>query len=255
MAQLSAAIDGIAEACMALGTPITGGNVSLYNETRGEGIYPTPVVGVVGILDDVTKAVRNGFPRKGEIVMQIGAGLHANIAPIALKELGSSEFAGSIVGELWGEPPYLDLEGEGQLQKCLARLAQIGLISSATDISEGGIAVALAEASMSNGIGVDVELIPVADAPGVAAVFGESASQVIVTFPASVRSQVEETVFGFSELSVAVIGSTVRDKFRIRLHPGIASDVGGTIIDLNTSGLKASWSGALESLLAEEVMA
>ena len=118
MAQLSAAIDGIAEACTALGTPITGGNVSLYNETRGEGIYPTPVVGVVGIFEDVTKAVTSGFPRKGEIVMQIGAGLHANIAPMALKtaEFGSSEFAGSIVGELWGKPPYLDLEGEGQLR-------------------------------------------------------------------------------------------------------------------------------------------
>ena len=255
MAQLSAAIDGIAEACTALGTPITGGNVSLYNETRGEGIYPTPVVGVVGILEDVTKAVPAGFQREGEVVMQIGAGLHANIAPIALKELGSSEFAGSIIGQLWGEPPYLDLEGEAQLQKCLARLAEARLISSATDISEGGVAVALAEAAMSNGIGVDVEIIPVADAPDIAALFGESVSQVIVTFPASARSQVEKTVFGFSELSLGVIGSTVRDKFRIKIQPGIASDVGGTMIDTDVSQLEASWSDALESQLAEEVTA
>lgn len=221
----------------------------------GEGIYPTPVVGVVGILEDVTKAVPAGFQREGEVVMQIGAGLHANIAPIALKELGSSEFAGSIIGQLWGEPPYLDLEGEAQLQKCLARLAEARLISSATDISEGGVAVALAEAAMSNGIGVDVEIIPVADAPDIAALFGESVSQVIVTFPASARSQVEKTVFGFSELSLGVIGSTVRDKFRIKIQPGIASDVGGTMIDTDVSQLEASWSDALESQLAEEVTA
>ena len=188
--------------------------------------------------------------------MQIGAGLHANIAPIALKELGSSEFAGSIAWGVVGcAAASLDLEGEGQLQKCLARLAQIWLISSATDISEGGLLSRSQRRRCRMGSEWMANSFPVADAPGVAAVFGESASQVIVTLPASAGRKSKMKVFGFSELSVAVIGSTVRDKFGSGFMPGIASDVGGTIIDLNTSGLKASWSGALESLLAEEVMA
>src|SRR6201991_1294019 len=104
MAQLSEGIDGIAAACTALGTPITGGNVSLYNETRGEGIYPTPVIGIVGILDDVSKAVPADFQREGDLVLLIGEGIGTQIAPIALKEFGSSEYAKEVLGKLWGEP-------------------------------------------------------------------------------------------------------------------------------------------------------
>src|SRR6202012_3074125 len=139
MAQLSAAIDGIAEACTALGTPITGGNVSLYNETKGVGIYPTPVLGIVGILDDVTKAVPASFQKPGELILLIGEGMGAQVAPVAEKEFGSSEYAKEVLGSLWGAPSYLDLESEKQLHICLAQLATEGLITSATDVSDGGI--------------------------------------------------------------------------------------------------------------------
>ena len=164
MAQLSAAIDGIAEACTALGTPITGGNVSLYNETRGEGIYPTPVLGIVGILDDVTKAVPAHFQREKDAIVLLwpiprgeepdpNLKVPLNPPPISqyplpalereprdreqpdasdaevaanLTAFGSSEFAKVILGGLWGTPPALDLDAEADLHNLLAdpRLAQ-----------------------------------------------------------------------------------------------------------------------------------
>src|SRR5271156_1222492 len=107
MAQLSAAIDGISEACNALGTPVTGGDVSLYNETKGEGIYPTPVIGIVGIIEDVTKAVPSAFRRAGDKVLFLsafqGGGRHIE------REFGSTEYAKTVLHELWGTPPVLDL--------------------------------------------------------------------------------------------------------------------------------------------------
>ncbi len=252
MAQLSAAIDGIAEACTALGTPITGGNVSLYNETRGEGIYPTPVVGVVGILEDVTKAVPSGFQRAGETILLIGAGIHANIEPIAMKELGSSEFAKVVVGQLWGEcPRYLDLEAEAQLHRCLAALARDGLITSAFDVSDGGIAVNLAKACFGGGIGGRVEVIPVADAPGAAALFGEFPSQVVVTCSERAIGRIESIVDGHSELSLEKIGETVREKLCIIISPGIAVGGDGKVIDSPVEDLRVAFSSALQSHLSE----
>ena len=260
MAQLSAAIDGIAEACNALGTPITGGNVSLYNETKGEGIYPTPVIGIVGILDDVTKAVPADFQRAGDSILLIGAGLNADIAPIALKDLGSSEFASVVLDKIWGQPPcHLDLESEAQLHRCLAELAQAGLISSAADVGDGGIAVTLAESSFANNLGANVEIPPIADAPGITALFGESASRVVVTCSKESRARVEEIVFNYPDLSSNFLGETVRDRVTIVLPAGIATGGGGTVIDSKIADLKQPWSSALESNLhdnsANEVFA
>ena len=107
MAQLSAAIDGIAEACTALGTPITGGNVSLYNETKGVGIYPTPVLGVVGIIDDVTKAVPSGFQKVGDRVLLIEGKWENDSYP--LQAFGSSDYAKTVLRAIWGRPEWFDL--------------------------------------------------------------------------------------------------------------------------------------------------
>ena len=121
MAQLSAAIDGIAEACTALGTPVTGGNVSLYNETRGEGIYPTPVIGIVGILDDVSKAVPSCFQRSGQSVYLLSAidGVGRN----AQQDMGSTDNARVTNGELWGGLQPLNFAKEAALQRAFAALA------------------------------------------------------------------------------------------------------------------------------------
>ncbi len=165
MAQLSLAIDGISAACLALGTPITGGNVSLYNETRGQGIYPTPVIGIVGILDQVSKAVGADFQRAGDAVLLIAP---ASVPPLEerMQEFGSSEYARKVLSALWGTPPSLDLQVEASLHRCLAELAQRGLIHSARDISDGGIAVALAEACFRHGIGAARESLQGARSAG-----------------------------------------------------------------------------------------
>ncbi len=255
MAQLSEAIDGIAEAATALGTPITGGNVSLYNETKGVGIYPTPVIGIVGILDDVTKAVPADFQRQGDLILLVGEGIGTSVAPIAFREFGSSEFASAVLGELWGEPGFLDLESEWQLHKCLAELAESSLISSASDISDGGIVTALAQACFKNSIGATVGINPVADAPAVLALFGESATQVILTCPPGNKDKIDDLVFGYPNLSCWLIGETIADKLHIRIEEGVASDVGGTVIDCPIDDLKEPWSSALEAALYEEVKA
>jgi phosphoribosylformylglycinamidine synthase len=255
MAQLSAAIDGIAEACTALGTPITGGNVSLYNETKGVGIYPTPVLGIVGILEDVTRAVPADFRQAGDLVLVIGEGMGANVPEIALTEFGSTEYAKEILGELWGEPTYLNLEAEWQLHKCLAELSEQGLISSACDISDGGVAVALAQAGFRNSIGARVGCIPIDGAPAAIALFGEPATQVILTCPPANKEKIEELVFSYPELSCWLIGETVAGRLEISVAEGTSSDTGNALIECSIDELRKPWASSLEAALHDEVLA
>ena len=255
MAQLSSAIDGIGEACTALGTPITGGNVSLYNETKGVGIYPTPVLGIVGILDDVTKAVPADFQRAGDLILLIGEGMGAQVSPVASREFGSSEYASAILHRLWGEPPYLDLESEKQLHLCLAELSDKSLISSALDVADGGIVTALAQASFRHSIGATVGINPVPDAPAALALFGEPGTQVILTCSPENKEKIEDLVFSYPDLSCWLIGETVAGRLHVRVEEGVASDVGGVVIDCSIAELRQPWSTALESALHDEVTA
>ena len=256
MAQLSAAIDGISEACTALGTPITGGNVSLYNETKGEGIFPTPVLGIVGILDDVTKAVPAHFQQADDVVLLIGNSLGADVAPTLERDFGSSEFANVILQRLWGQPPsFLDLYAEAQLHQCLAWLAKEGLITTAFDISDGGIAVALAEASFENGVGARIEVAPLADGPIAFGLFGESASRVVITCSADNVERVKSIVFGHPDLSCFVIGKTGGDRLTITVPAGIAAGGDGATIDVALTELCKPWATALESALHDGVLA
>ncbi|HEY0795702.1 MAG TPA: phosphoribosylformylglycinamidine synthase subunit PurL [Acidisarcina sp.] len=250
MAQLSAAIDGISEACLALGTPVTGGNVSLYNETRGEGIYPTPVIGIVGILDDVTKAVPAHFQHTGDALLRLGSQpdlvFDTNSAAAFFRQFGSTEYSREVLGSVWGRPPELDLGEEARLQKLLTLLASQGLLYSACDAS-CGLAVALAKASFLQGIGADAELLgaPYVDSPEI--LFSELPSQVVVTCAkasvADIRSIAEE--FG---IAVWPLGKTISDKLVIAIE-------GGIVIESKLSELKDSWSTALEATLRDEVVA
>lgn len=254
MGQLSAAIDGMAAACEALGTPVTGGNVSLYNETRGEGIYPTPVIGIVGVLDDVTKAVPSSFQREGDVVMLVGVDLVTDSRAVARRSFGSSEFARVILGKIWGHPPYpLELDGEAQLHQCLAKLAAECLITAAFDVNDGGIAVALAEASFGNRLGVNVEVIPIADAPVETALFGEYASQVVITCSPGVAEKVRDIVSSYSGLSAHRIGETVTDTFTITVPPGTARNASGEVISCKVADLRRPWAESLEAVLEAEV--
>ncbi|HEX5235585.1 MAG TPA: phosphoribosylformylglycinamidine synthase subunit PurL [Silvibacterium sp.] len=245
MAQLSAAIDGIAEACMALGTPITGGNVSLYNETKGEGIYPTPVIGVVGILDDVTKAVPAGFQRAGDFVIVIRPNTRRTANWQA--ELGSSQYAKDVLGTFWGQPPALDLNAEIRLQRLLATLADNRLIKSTNDVSDGGLAVTLVEAGLEKGIGVAVSVDHLAWRSAPHAFFCEDSTQVVVTASGEdVKGvfDIAEKDFGFL---ADLIGTTTPDWVTIFWDEQSS-------IQAPISDLKQSWSTSLESNLHDQTV-
>ncbi len=246
MAQLSAAIDGIAEACIALGTPVTGGNVSLYNETRGEGIYPTPVIGIVGLLDDVTKTVPSAFRHIGDKVLLLQSTTETEGSPI--EELGSSDFAKSVWGALWGVPPYLNLQSEAALHRVLAKLAQRGLIHSAKDISDGGLAVALAQSCFGNGIGVHVNLGALGDANIAAALFGENATEVLITCAPEAYGEICYLLDEDASFFPLDIGDTIALRYEI-----FAED--DALIDVPLAELKPIYANALQLQLAEEVLA
>ena len=185
MWQFAEAVAGLGEACRALDIPITGGNVSLYNETDGKAILPTPVIGVVGLLEDADRVLRRPFPDAGLDVVLLGEGFG---------ELGGSEFLKTVHGLVRGVPPRLDLGREKTLQQLMVELASEGLVRSAHDCAEGGIAVTIAECCFETaGVGVSID-VPSVEASGgfdavTAALFGESASRVIVsTDPAQTGS-------------------------------------------------------------------
>ena len=253
MAQLSAAIDGIAEACTALGTPITGGNVSLYNETRGEGIYPTPVIGIVGILDDVTKAVPAGFQREGDAIFLLRRVDLFQDRDKFLKQFGSSEFSKSIIGSLWGEPPALDLWNEGQLHRVLQAAVEARLLHSADDVSDGGIAVALAEAAIRNGFGMTVRIEPANQKlPTLVELFGEEPSQVIATCDPKDSAKLRDLADGYGLFTAEQIGTVGGLSFELSVGEDLA-------VKASLAELRALWSSALESNLhdqtANEVLA
>jgi phosphoribosylformylglycinamidine synthase II len=240
MRQLSDAIDGISAACTALGTPITGGNVSLYNETRGEGIYPTPVLGIVGILDDVTKAVGAGFEQAGDAVLLVSSKAFGSAGQEHLREFGSSEYARVVLNELWGTPPRLDLADEAELHKCLAALADQKLLKSARDVSDGGIAVTLAEAGFANGIGA---MITLPDGDAIAGLFAEPAGTVVVTCASPDVAKIQDLAKNFSRISVTSIGVTAANKLEIRSGTR-------TLFSERVADLRAPWASSLEDALS-----
>jgi phosphoribosylformylglycinamidine synthase len=292
MAQLSAAIDGIAEACTALKTPITGGNVSLYNETKGEGIYPTPVLGIVGILDDVNKAVPADFQKAGDAILllwPIPRGEESNpelevpfkplpMSPyvmlpvtlpapfpiaspvpepvsdaledtkedsaIELTAFGSSEYAKVVLAELWGTPPPLDLEAEASLHKLLAALANEGLLCSARDISDGGIAVSLAQGTFQKGVGATVEQEQSLMRHPLFGLFAEPVSSVLVSTHPSNVSEIEKLA-GEHDFFAARIGTTGGNRLEINVD-------GQPFISAPLSTLRKPWAEFLQATLHDE---
>jgi phosphoribosylformylglycinamidine synthase len=243
MAQLSNAIDGIAEACVALGTPITGGNVSLYNETKGEGIYPTPVLGIVGIIQDVTKSVPSGFRKGGERIIL----LSADGSRDSLQSFGSSDYAKAVLNSFWGAPPQLEIAKEAELHKCLAALADERLITSASDVSDGGIAVTLAKACFAKGVGAAVSLDHVDGDSIVTELFNEEASAVVVTCTDDSFARLTEVCRKSGSVTARDIGTTGGKMLDIFTAKGSA-------ISDSVSALRAEWAGALDAQLADEVV-
>ena len=249
MAQLSAAIDGIAEACTALGTPVTGGNVSLYNETMGTAIYPTSVIGIVGILDDVTKAVPSAFQRAGDQIIHIFPETDpATFQPSAfLQQMGSTEYAKHVIGHVWGLPPSLDTAKAAKLNQAMIQLSKAGLLHSAADISDGGLPVGLARCTFQNKVGCEVQVSePFGDLTS-SYEFSEVPSVVMTCAPEDIAA-VLQIVADVGGLGGVMIGLTTEESFR--MTAGKTDFIYATVANLYDSH-----DSALESHLAEEVLA
>jgi phosphoribosylformylglycinamidine synthase subunit PurL len=206
--QLSEAVRGIGEACRVLETPVTGGNVSLYNENPAGAIYPTPTIGMVGVIEDLDHVTTSGFAAEGDVIILLGSNTD---------ELGGSEYLKTVHGTVAGDAPALDLELEKRLQRSLLGVIRSGWIRSAHDVSEGGLAVALAESAIGDErspFGVDVELDdPLAPA---SLLYGEGQSRVIVSCAAGDGNHVLEhfTAAGVHAREIGRVGP-VNGRFRI----------------------------------------
>ena len=242
MWQFSQTIDGITKACEELETPITGGNVSFYNETLGEGIYPTPVIGVVGIMEDVHKAVGPHFREAGRALIVL-CGCEPGDTSDVEAEFGSSEYAKEILGQIWGFPPSLELEREAALQKAIVEMINQGLIESAKDCSEGGLAVTLAECGFARGIGAQVDLSSYGLVPEFV-LFGEDASRILISCDPQNVGRIQQLAVQFG-LSAESIGETVQDKLEVRVAAVVAAEA-------KVSDLRDVWAGALEQALHTE---
>ncbi len=228
MWQFKEAIEGMAEACRAFAIPVTGGNVSFYNDTEGISIYPTPVLGVVGLVDDVSKAVSPGFKGTGDVVVLLGE---------SKEELGGSEYLKTVFNLEKGLPPQIDLDVEKKIQElCLEAIAQ-GLILSAHDISEGGLAVTVAECSFwgKPKIGCILDLDDNIRPDALS--FGESQSRIIV----SIKSSNLSALLNLAKqkgVKVKVIGKTQGRNIIIR-------HAGREIINLPVENFYRVWKNAI----------
>ncbi len=246
MWQFSETIDGIAEACRALEAPITGGNVSFYNETLGNPIYPTPVLGVLGLLEDADCALGSAFRNEGDAILLLDGmreerGLRA--AKEAFQEFSSSEYAKTIHGIVAGAPPEIDLAAEKRLIDCLVQLAAEKLINSAHDISDGGLAVTLAESCFgADGLAAQVELAPAShDQQAESAVFGERGARAVVSLSSSSLARVNQIAAQWN-VAVQHIGTVTRGDFRIQCN-------GSPVIQGSVASFHDIWSGSLQKAI------
>src|SRR6266446_5346440 len=249
MWQFSEVIDGLTVACNELGTPITGGNVSFYNETLGKSIYPTPVIGVLGILEDASRVLKISFREEGDVVVLLDGATAAGASVESReREFSSSEYAKAIAGIVAGEPPAIDLAAEKRLQECLVALAASGAVRSAHDVSDGGVAVALAEccfaARSQNAtlqLGSQVNL-PEESCPAEYALFGERGARTVVSAAPTSLARVLEIA---RQCGVAAhqIGQVIRgDAFRIEYK-------GSAVIESSVAKLHDAWAHSLERIL------
>jgi phosphoribosylformylglycinamidine synthase subunit PurL len=251
MWQFSEAIDGLAEACVALGTPITGGNVSFYNETLGKSIYPTPVIGILGVLEDASRVLKIAFRAHGDaLVLLDGSG--GGDAPAAgarytmpvheaAREFSSSEYSKIVGGIVSGEPPAIDLAAEKRLIDCLVALASEGTVQSAHDVSDGGIALTLAESCFASAeLGARVSLDE--DASEEFALFGERGARCVVSvLPIKVAAVLEtarQYGVGAREIGKVHLGSALRIEYK-----------GSAAVDSPVESLRGMWANSLEQNL------
>jgi len=220
------AVRGLSDACAAFGVPVISGNVSFYNESFGKAIYPTPVVGLVGVLEDASKRVTMAFKDAGDVIVLLGE---------TDAELGGSEYLKAVHGLVAGRPPAIDLAAEKAIHTALLEAIAKGLVKSAHDCSEGGTAVALAECCIGGNVGAVVALDD--DLSPVDSLFSESQGRVIVTC-AEADAEALLAVFGGYDVPWSVIGEVGGDRLSIEAK-----------VDLPVEALRAAWEPTLERLV------
>jgi len=232
MWQFARAVEGIGVACRALDIPITGGNVSLYNETDGKAILPTPVLGVVGLIEDATKVTSRRFRSEGDSIMLLGE---------AWDELGGSAYLKVMHGLVRGVPPRLDLPREAALLRLLVKGVSDGVIRSAHDCAEGGLAVTLAECCFDTGLGAEVAVPSVETAlsgfEDVSALFGESVSRVVVSVAANQVAEMQRLA-AESGVPATTVGRVGGDRIRVAVD-------GRGVLDEPLAAAERLWSCAI----------
>jgi phosphoribosylformylglycinamidine synthase II len=228
--QLEKAAEGISEACRELNAPVIGGNVSLYNENAKGAIYPTPVIGMVGLIHDVDHITTQGFKKEGDVIILLGE---------TKAELGGSEFQYVIQGVTEGRPPELDIKKEKQVQDTVLEAIQKGFVASAHDLAEGGVAAALAESCISGGLGAEVNFNT--DLRADFALFSESQSRILLSASPEKAEAVQKLAAG-KGVPYQVLGTVGGDKLNIAVN-------GSNVITSKVEHLKKIWKEAIPCLM------
>ena len=227
--QIQKSADGISEACLALDAPVIGGNVSMYNERSGEAVYPTPTIGMVGLVTDLSHVTTQEVKQAGDVVYLVGE---------TKTEFGGSELQKLIDGKISGKAPAIDLDVEAARQKAILEAIRAGLVQSAHDVSEGGVAVALAEKTFAaNGLGVNVTLTGSA----VTALFAESQSRFVLTVKEENAAAFEQIVTDAQKIGV------VTEDVKLTIHGD-----NGVLVEGTVEEFRSSWKGAIPCLLKSE---
>jgi len=223
--QIEKAADGISEACLALNAPVIGGNVSLYNETNGTAIYPTPVIGMVGLIKDTKDITTQSFKASGDLIYVLGE---------TKDEFGGSELQKLLEGSISGKSPVLDLEVEKSHQAAVLTAIRAGIVESAHDLAEGGLAVAAAESLFGpNSLGAKLDL----KGNPVSALFSESQSRFLLSIKPENKEQFESLV------PAALIGEVTNDN-NLTISQGE-----NILIKEQVEVLESAWRGAIPCLL------
>lgn len=237
MWQFSLSVEGIGDACRELEIPVVSGNVSFYNETTGIGIYPTPIIGMVGLIEDLNRIIRPGYQAEGDRVVLLGE---------TKEELGGTEYLSRIHSREGGFPPLLELSAEKAVQRCCLEAIEAGIIKSAHDCSEGGLAVALAEAAIMSektsgqllGATIGLPDLPIRRD---AHLFGESQSRIVITLEERHLPNLQQLCAG-QGVPMALIGRVEGNRLAIRVEGD-----GRPLIDLPVEAMRAAWQGSIES--------
>lgn len=224
--QFREAIRGMGDACKALDTPVTGGNVSFHNESKQNAVFPTPTIGMLGVIDDLDKRMSSEFKNEGDLVFVIGDDN---------KELGGSEYVKQITGKIVGDSPQIDLNKEKNLIKLILKLIKDDIIHSAHDTSEGGLAICLAEKSISSGLGCEVEI---ENDP--ASLFGESQGRIVVSISPE-KESILKSLCSSNDISFKKLGTVKGDYFNIK-----------DVMRYSIDEIRSMYENAIPSLMASK---